>query len=728
MSKKQTYEDLEELTKELEKTKLRLKKTEKSLRDSEARLNSFLDYSPVGIGLWDREFRYVYINDVLCKINGLSLEEHIGHTIEEVLPKAAHIIRPLFESILSSCKPALNIELSGIVPSCPEKNTHYLVSYFPVSIIDGTPLYIGGVIFDITDRKKAELDLIETAITLKEAQKFAKIGSWQYDPVTQMPSWTEEMFHIFGLEPRPEALPYEEHRKIIHPDDWDRFDAAVSRAVTEGVGYDLELRITHPDGALIYANARCEAKKNELGEVIRLIGTTQDITDRKLAENDLKISEKNYRTLFKNMAQGAFYQSSDGKLFNVNSAALEMFGLTYDQFVGKTSKDPQWKVVHEDGTDFPAEEHPSMVSLKTGKACRDIVAGIYNVKKNGYTWVTINSIPQFNEGEEQPYQVFVTLHDITARKQSEDLLLMQHDLSIKLSHTNKFDEGLKICLDSALNASNMDGGAIYLFDENTEDLNLIFHVGLSDDFVSNTSRYEKNSLNANLIMKGQPVYANHHDLGLNLTDSEKKETLKALAIIPIKFQDQVLGCLNIASKSKATVPESTRIILETITNQMGGAIAHLRTRKILIDSETRFNLAMNAAKDGLYDWNLETNEIYYSPGWKQMLGYEVNELSDDLSVWEKLIDPKDVKRFWEMQQDLLKKNIDQFELEFKMKHKDGHWVDILSRAKAIFDNYGKANRIVGTHVNITERKKAEIQLKDILQFNEKIISESPVGI
>lgn len=90
------------------------------------------------------------------------------------------------------------------------------------------------------------------------------------------------MFHIFGLEPQPEAPPYEEHRKIIHPDDWERFDNAVSRAATEDIGYDLELRITRPSGEIRYVSAGCGVDRGEGCEAKRLTGTMQDITETNL--------------------------------------------------------------------------------------------------------------------------------------------------------------------------------------------------------------------------------------------------------------------------------------------------------------------------------------------------------------------------------------------------------------------------------------------------------------
>nr|NQU91509.1 PAS domain S-box protein [Bacteroidota bacterium] len=148
-------------------------------------------------------------------------------------------------------------------------------------------------------------------------------------------------------------------------------------------------------------------------------------------------------------------------------------------------------------------------------------------------------------------------------------------------------------------------------------------------------------------------------------------------------------------------------------------------------NEERFDLAMQAANDGLYDWDLVTNQIYYSPRWKGMLGYEDHELKSDFSVWERLTEPGDVKRSWEMLNELIEKKRDRFEMEFKMLHKDGHWVDILSRANAIFDENGKAFRVVGTHVDISEKKRQELiliknqdqisrQYKKLMALNEEL--------
>ncbi|NJO90506.1 MAG: PAS domain-containing protein [Chloroflexia bacterium] len=133
-----------------------------------------------------------------------------------------------------------------------------------------------------------------------------------------------------------------------------------------------------------------------------------------------------------------------------------------------------------------------------------------------------------------------------------------------------------------------------------------------------------------------------------------------------------------------------------------------RLQNALKESQERFVLVNEATSDGIYDWDLITNKLYYSTGWKKMLGYEEHELKNEISVWEKLTKPEDVEKTLEVLTNHLEGRSDKYEVEFKMRHKKGHWVDILSRGNAIFNEEGKAVRLVGTHVDITERKRDEI--------------------
>ena len=138
-------------------------------------------------------------------------------------------------------------------------------------------------------------------------------------------------------------------------------------------------------------------------------------------------------------------------------------------------------------------------------------------------------------------------------------------------------------------------------------------------------------------------------------------------------------------------------------------ISRNHRKRLLV--EARFKRAMDASQDGLFDWDLESKKIYFSPGWKRMLGYGPDEPLDDFSTWETLTHPDDAESFRVMMNEVAEEKRDRFKKEFRMRHKNGHWVDILSRATLYRDKHTGRVRIVGTHVDISERKQIEKKLR-----------------
>ncbi len=133
----------------------------------------------------------------------------------------------------------------------------------------------------------------------------------------------------------------------------------------------------------------------------------------------------------------------------------------------------------------------------------------------------------------------------------------------------------------------------------------------------------------------------------------------------------------------------------------------------LAESEERFMLAMKGSHDGLWDWNLQTNEIYFSPSWKSMLGYEPEELEASFETWERLLHPEDrdaAKRVVMLALD--DANQLKFSGAFRLAHRHGHWVSILSRGIILRDNGGKATRMVGTHLDRTEFEHLQGELNE----------------
>lgn len=131
----------------------------------------------------------------------------------------------------------------------------------------------------------------------------------------------------------------------------------------------------------------------------------------------------------------------------------------------------------------------------------------------------------------------------------------------------------------------------------------------------------------------------------------------------------------------------------------------------LAESEERFDLAMRGANDGVWDWDLSTDRVYYSPRWKEMLGYSAQEITDDPSEWHERLHPQDKERVVKQLERHLNRETAQFECTFRLRHKSGSYRWILSRGQALRTSDGSPTRMVGTHMDITEQKLAEEALE-----------------
>lgn len=137
-------------------------------------------------------------------------------------------------------------------------------------------------------------------------------------------------------------------------------------------------------------------------------------------------------------------------------------------------------------------------------------------------------------------------------------------------------------------------------------------------------------------------------------------------------------------------------------------------KKVLYDSEQRFSFAMKGANDGIWDWDMTNNTAFFSPRWLGMLGYEENELPNDISTWDKLIYPSDRAMVQSHLQDYLSEKSEQYKVEFRMVHKEGHLIHILTRGFVVRDPASNIPiRLVGTHTDISEQKVLEVKLKSL---------------
>ena len=124
------------------------------------------------------------------------------------------------------------------------------------------------------------------------------------------------------------------------------------------------------------------------------------------------------------------------------------------------------------------------------------------------------------------------------------------------------------------------------------------------------------------------------------------------------------------------------------------------------EHKERMELAFKGTNEGIWDWNILDNTVYFSPRWKEMLGYRDEELPNEISSWSERIHPDDEKGTWADIYENVNAKTEYYENTHRLKHKDGYWVWILDRGKTQYDESGKAVRMIGTHVDITEEKEA----------------------
>ena len=175
---------------------------------------------------------------------------------------------------------------------------------------------------------------------------------------------------------------------------------------------------------------------------------------------------------------------------------------------------------------------------------------------------------------------------------------------------------------------------------------------------------------------------------------------------PLVENDAVVGVVDVTIDATARVRANQELA---------------RTVEVLREREERLALVMRGTNDGIWDWNVETEEVYFSPRWKEMLGYADAEIENAFDAWRALIHPEDAAAAVGTVEAYLRGEAPQFRLEHRLRHKDGSYRWILARGAAVRDAQGRPTRMVGSHTDITSRKLAEAALQHQVAF-ENIIT------
>jgi PAS domain S-box-containing protein len=384
------------------------KRAEEKIRESEATFRTVVENVPDFIFV-HRGGTILYINRSMARTTGYDTSEVIGQPI-------TRFIAPEFEEKAAS---ATSRKMAGEAVE-PYEADILTKSGTRVTVIvrgsridyEGAPAIL-NVLTDITERKRAEEALRDYAKRLQEVQEMAHLGFWSWDVKTGQVEWSDEVFRIFGCDPE-KFVPKIDSIMALSPwpEDHDRDRELIRRAIESREPGSFEQRFLRPDNSTGYYYSTFQGRYDENGDLVSIIGTVLDITDRKTFEENLRESEARYRTLYESMRDANIKVDMAGQIVQYNQPFIEMLGfsdrelvrLTYDALTPE-----RWHA-------FESYIIETQVMIR---GYSDVYEKEFR-KKDGTVFPVELRMYLLRDTDEQPVGMGAIVRDITERKRAEE--------------------------------------------------------------------------------------------------------------------------------------------------------------------------------------------------------------------------------------------------------------------------------------------------------------------
>jgi len=296
-------EELSRVNESLEEEISERKQAEEALRGSEERYRSLFEGANDAIFIHDLAGQIADANHAACEMLGRDREQLQGMTVQMLHPEPEH--RASTNALRDTAGQG-SVRFESQFRRADGEVLDVEISSRITDLAGGT---VQGIVRDITERKRAEEALRESENYLAKSQELAHLGHWRLDPETREVTGSDELFRIFGL-PRDEAR-LEAFADVVHPDDREYDLQHIMRGITHGEDWDIEHRLVLGDGTERTVHAVGQTITDRTGKTAELVGTVQDITEHKQAEEALRESEERYRSFVENFQGIAFRGKGD---------------------------------------------------------------------------------------------------------------------------------------------------------------------------------------------------------------------------------------------------------------------------------------------------------------------------------------------------------------------------------------------------------------------------------
>ncbi len=316
---------------------------------------------------------------------------------------------------------------------------------------------------------------------------------------------------------------------------------------------------------------REKSKDQLIAEIERLKQKAQQESEQD-SRRALDESEAKYRILSETAPVGIVIHHH-GVVLNANARVFAMMGYQPEEMAGENA---MLKII------APEYHQEIMAHIEAGNAGPyEVVA----IRKDGSRFpIEVRSADIHYDGQKAR---IATMVDISERKETERFMRLQRDLSLAFSTAAGLSEILTSLIEHALKIEDIDAGGVYLRDQQTGELDMLVHRGLPKVFVDAVKHFDRDSDKAVLISKGESVFFSFADLGFPPEIEDKVGKLRAVAVVPIRHENQVVGCMNLASRSVDQWSQSAFSTIEIISGLAGGAIARVQAQEALFQSEQR---------------------------------------------------------------------------------------------------------------------------------------------